>query len=104
MNSDDGKQLPKRGRPKKIKTIEEIDLEKQRKKEIKQKWYEKNKNNIIEKNKNYYYDNKEQRNSAVNILNLTKAWLERKKRPDEFCHKLRSSLSVSHTREDKVEP
>jgi hypothetical protein len=62
MNSDDGKQLPKRGRPKKIKTIEEIELEKQRKKEIKQKWYEENKNNIIEKNKNYYYDHKEQLN------------------------------------------
>ena len=43
-------------------------------------------------------------NSAVNILNLTKAWIDRKDRPEEFCHKLRSSLIVSQTREDKVEP
>lgn len=43
-------------------------------------------------------------NSAVNILNLTKAWIDRKERPEEFCHKLRSSLIVSQTREDKVEP
>ena len=41
-------------------------------------------------------------NSSVNILNLTKAWIDRKERPDEF--KLRSSLIVSQTREDKVEP
>jgi hypothetical protein len=33
-------------------------------------------------------------NSAINILNLTKKWLEKKERPYEFCHKLRSSLSV----------
>ena len=52
-------------------------------------------------------------NSAVNILNLTKAWIDRKERPDEF--KLRSSPNLSiadsvrteqsdTTREDKVEP
>ena len=41
-------------------------------------------------------------NSAVNILNLTKTWIDRKERPNEF--KLRSSPSVSMTREDKVEP
>ncbi len=40
-------------------------------------------------------------NSAVNILNLTKLWLERKERPIEFCHKSRSSPLL---REDKVEP
>lgn len=40
-------------------------------------------------------------NSAVNILNLTKAWLERKERPEEFKMKLRSSPSES---KDKVEP
>jgi len=40
-------------------------------------------------------------NSAVNILNLTIAWLEKKKRPVEFCHKSRSSPLL---REDKVEP
>ena len=40
-------------------------------------------------------------NSAVNILNLTKVWIDRKERPGEFCHKLRSSLRES---EDKVEP
>ena len=38
-------------------------------------------------------------NSAVNILNLTKAWIDRKERPEEF--KLRSSPRVN---EDKVEP
>jgi len=59
MNSDEDKQLLKRGRPKKVKTSEDIASEKQRKKEIKQKWYEENKDNIIEKNKNYYYDHKE---------------------------------------------
>jgi hypothetical protein len=42
-------------------------------------------------------------NSAVNILNLTRMWLERKDRPIEFCRKSRSSPSVS-THEDKVEP
>ena len=40
-------------------------------------------------------------NSAVNILNLTKVWIDRKERPEEFCHKLRSS---PHENEDKVEP
>jgi hypothetical protein len=40
-------------------------------------------------------------NSAVNILNLTKLWLERKERPTEFCHKSRSSPCESR---DKVEP
>jgi len=40
-------------------------------------------------------------NSAVNILNLTKAWIESKERPNEFCHKLRSSPREN---EDKVEP
>jgi hypothetical protein len=55
-------------------------------------------------NKNSVYKTRDL-NSAVNILNLTIAWLEKKKRPDEFCHKSRSSLSVSiMTREDKVEP
>ncbi len=43
-------------------------------------------------------------NSAVNILNLTRMWLDRKERPNEFCRKLRSSPSVSLIREDKVEP
>jgi hypothetical protein len=40
-------------------------------------------------------------NSAVNILNLTRMWLERKDRPFEFCHKSRSSPL---SKEDKVEP
>jgi hypothetical protein len=40
-------------------------------------------------------------NSAVNILNLTRKWIERKERPEEFKMKLRSSPSES---EDKVEP
>jgi hypothetical protein len=40
-------------------------------------------------------------NSAVNILNLTKAWIDRKERPDEFKMKLRSSPREN---EDKVEP
>ena len=54
-------------------------------------------------------------NSAVNILNLTRMWLDSKERPEEFKMKLRSSPSVSivdgvrseqsdTTREDKVEP
>jgi hypothetical protein len=43
-------------------------------------------------------------NSAINILNLTISWLDRKDRPFEFCHKSRSSPNVSMTREDKVEP
>ena len=40
-------------------------------------------------------------NSAVNILNLTRMWLDSKKRPNEFCRKSRSSPRES---EDKVEP
>ena len=40
-------------------------------------------------------------NSAVNILNLTRKWIESKERPEEFKMKLRSSPSES---EDKVEP
>jgi len=56
MNEE--QQPPKRGRPKKLKTQEEIESLKQKKKEIKKKWYQENKDNIIEKNKNYYYDHK----------------------------------------------
>jgi hypothetical protein len=40
-------------------------------------------------------------NSAINILNLTKKWIEKKERPEEFKSKYRSSPSES---EDKVEP
>ena len=43
-------------------------------------------------------------NSSINILNLTKIWLETKTRPEEFKRKLRSSLIVSKTQLDKVEP
>ena len=57
---NDEQQPPKRGRPKKVKTQEEIESLKQKKKEIKQKWYQENKDNIIEKNKNYYYDHKDE--------------------------------------------
>ena len=42
-------------------------------------------------------------NSAINIMNLTRMWLEQKDRPVEFCHKSRSS-PLSNTKEDKVEP
>jgi len=58
MNEE--QQPPKRGRPKKVKTQEEIESLKQKKKEIKKKWYQENKDNIIEKNKNYYYDHKDE--------------------------------------------
>ena len=40
-------------------------------------------------------------NSAINILHLTKKWIEKKERPEEFKSKYRSSPSES---EDKVEP
>ena len=40
-------------------------------------------------------------NSAINIMNLTKKWIEKKERPEEFKSKYRSSPSES---EDKVEP
>jgi hypothetical protein len=40
-------------------------------------------------------------NSAVNILNLTRMWLDSKERPVEFCRKSRSSPL---SKEDKVEP
>ena len=56
MNEE--QQPPKRGRPKKLKTQEEIESLKQKKKEIKQKWYQENKDNIIEK----YYLNNENHN------------------------------------------
>ena len=58
---------------------------------------------VSSQNKKFVYKTRDL-NSAVNILNLTKMWLERKERPSEFCHKLRSSPSVSMTRKDKVEP
>ena len=40
MSVEEQTQTLKRGRPKKIKTQEEIDSEKQKKREIKQKWYQ----------------------------------------------------------------
>ena len=40
-------------------------------------------------------------NSAVNILNLTRMWMDSKERPVEFCRKSRSSPL---SKEDKVEP
>jgi len=52
-------QLQKRGRPKKIKTQEEIELDNEKKREIKQKWYEENKGNIQQKHKKYYEENKD---------------------------------------------
>lgn len=39
-------------------------------------------------------------NSTINILNLTKKWIEKKERPEEF----KSKFCSSSESEDKVEP
>jgi len=58
---------------------------------------------VSSQNKKFVYKTRDL-NSAVNILNLTKLWLEKKERPVEFCRKSRSSPSVAETQEDTVEP
>jgi CRISPR/Cas system-associated endonuclease Cas1 len=58
-SNDNEKSPSKRGRPKKIKTQEEIDFEKQKKREIKQKWYQERKYNIQQQHKKYYEENKD---------------------------------------------
>ena len=63
MSVEEQTQTLKRGRPKKIKTQEEIDSEKQKKREIKQKWYQEHKNDIQQQHKKYYIENKDKLNN-----------------------------------------
>jgi hypothetical protein len=60
MSVEEQQQTLKRGRPKKIKTQEEIDAEKQKKREIKQKWYQEHKNDIQQQHKKYYDEHKDE--------------------------------------------
>lgn len=66
MSNDDEKQPSKRGRPKKVKTEEEITFEKQRRKENKQKWYQDHKDDIHQKHKKYYEEYKEYKHEELN--------------------------------------
>lgn len=53
-------QLQKRGRPKKIKTQEEIELDNEKKREQHKKYYEKHKKNIDEQHKKYCIEHKDE--------------------------------------------